>query len=351
MIIRDLVRKELKKIKTYTPSKTIEEISQEVGIPVEKILKLDSGENLYTGKVGFYLYPDPACQELRQKLSSYTGYDPQWIVCGNGSDELIDLLIKVFVSPGEEIIISPPTFSMYEFYGQLYGAKIKSVLRDKNLYINTKKIVEEITAKTKIIFIDSPGNPSSVVISPSDVEKLLKEKVIVVLDEAYFEYCGQTVLPLLRKYSNLVVLRTFSKWAGLAGLRVGYMLADPEIINLIFSVKPPYNVNSVAQNTAVSILDNKEKYLKVMKKLVGTRDKFITRLSKFSGLEVYPSQGAYIILKPEKETEKMSNFLRLNGILVKIINQPLLESCIRINLVDKNNMDRFIKALGGFYEN
>lgn len=354
MIVEDLIRKNIKRFITYTPSKTIDQISQEVEIPVGKIVKIDSGENPYVEilqnknilqMINLYLYPDPTCAILRKKLSSYTGYKEEWILCGNGSDELIDLLIKTFVSPGEEIIISPPTFSMYAFYGQLAGARIKSVLRNKNLSINKKKITKSISSKTKIVFIDSPGNPASVITSISDVEEILKREVIVVVDEAYFEYCNQTVLPMVRKYSNLVVLRSFSKWAGLAGLRIGYMIANPKIINIIRSIKPPYNVNSIGQIMAVEVLENKDKFLKTIEKIIEIREEFIIQLANFPQLKVYPSEGAYIIFRPKTKTVRIYDYLKQNGILVKIINQPMLKNCIRINLVNREDMDKFISIL------
>lgn len=360
MIFKDLIRNNIRKFKTYTPSKTMDQISQEVGIPVGKILKIDSGENPYVEImqnkklleiINLYLYPDPRCTVLRQKLSSYTGYGKEWILCGNGSDELIDLLIRTFVSPKDEIIISPPTFSMYAFYGKLSDAKIITVLRDKNFCIKTQYIIRKISDKTKIIFIDSPGNPTSVVTSIYEVEKLLKTKINVVVDEAYFEYCKCTVLPLVKQYPNLIVLRTLSKWAGLAGLRIGYMVANPTIIDFVSSIKAPYSVNSFAQEAGSWILDNKDKYLKVIDEIVSFRNEFINRLSGFPDLKVYPSQGAYIIFRSKTDAAKIYEFLKQNGILIKIIIQPGLQNCLRINLLQKKDMERFVFQLRRFYEN
>ncbi len=360
MIVEDLIRKNIKKFTTYTASKTMDQISQEMGIPVGKILKIDSGENPYVEvmhskkllmNTNLYLYPDPSCTTLRKKLMSYTGYDSEWILCGNGSDELIDLLMRTFVTPKDEIIITPPTFPMYAFYGQLSGAKIISVLRDKNFYIKTQDIIRKITGKTKIIFIDSPGNPTSVVTDKYDVEKLLKRKIIVVVDEAYFEYCKCTVLPLIKQYPNLIVLRTLSKWAGLAGLRVGYMVANPRVIDFVSSIKAPYGVNSFAQVAGSWILDNKDKYLKVIDEIISFRNEFIDQLSDFPDLKVYPSQGAYIIFRSKTDFVRIYDFLKQNGILIKIINQPGLENCLRINLLQKKDIERFICQLRMFYEN
>lgn len=358
MNIINLVRKDLKDFIRYQPSPTLEQISVEVGIPSTEIMKLDSGENPYVEKfqqknllanVNFYTYPDPMCIKLRKKIAEYTGMDESWIMCGNGSDELIDLLIRVFVSSEEEIVINPPTFPMYEFYGKLSGVKILSVPRTNDFKVNTKGILRSISAKTKIVFIDSPGNPTSVVTSLSTFEKILKENVIVVSDEAYFEYCGKTVLPLMAKYSNLVVLRTFSKWAGLAGLRIGYAIANPALVIQLLSIKAPYNVNSVAQMIACNVLDNRQKYIEEIKKIKVMRSELIKKLQQFPQLTTYPSEGAYVLLQTKGPATDLQVYLRKNGFLVKLINQPLLQNCIRINIVKHNEINLFITFLRRFY--
>lgn len=357
-MISKLLRTEVQTIKTYIPSPTLEQISQEIGIPMEKIAKLDSGENPYGERlldkgmlknINFFTYPDPTCSKLRKKLSNYTGYDPEWITCGNGSDELIDLLIRIFASPGNDIIVSPPTFPMYTFYGQLNGAKVKNVLRKKDLTIDGEKIRETISSKTKLIFIDSPGNPSGTIIKRNTLEKLLTRKTIIVVDEAYYEYCGETVLPLVEKYENLIVLRTFSKWAGLAGLRVGYCVANPKIIQILSTVKSPYNVNTVAQEMACFVLDRKEKVLEEVNAMVKYRKKAIKDLQTITQLTVYPSDGAYIIFQP-KDLAKLQTYLKQKGIFVKLISQPLLTNCIRVNIAKEKEMKLFTSFVRRFYE-
>lgn len=359
-MISQLVRPELKKFISYKASPALGEISREIGIPMEEIIKLDAGENPYVENLQnkkllfnmkFYPYPDSQCILLRQKLALYTRYPPEWIICGNGSDEMIDLLIRTFVSARDEIIISPPTFPMYQFYGQLAGAKIKSVLRTENMSIDAEEIFNSINKKTKLIFIDSPANPAGTVMSEDAVKKLLSGKNIVVVDEAYFEYSSKTVLPLVKRYSNLVVLRTFSKWAGLAGLRIGYIIANPQIINIISSIKSPYNINSAAQTMACFVLDNKEKFLQKIKKIIFYRNLFIKELSRFPELKVYPSEGAYVVFQPKTKAAKIAVFLKGRGILVKEINQPLMKNCVRINLGMPKEMDKLIFQLRRFYEN
>jgi histidinol-phosphate aminotransferase len=359
MNIRNLIRENLRDLEPYKPSLTPKQISVDIGIPVEKILKFDSGENKYVEKfknrplltgLEFYTYPDPLANNLRLKLAEYTGMSSDWIMCGNGSDELIDLVIRIFAAKGDEIIISPPTFPMYECYARLQEARVIRVLRDENLYPDIPKIIQSISKKTKLIFIDSPGNPSSIVVKNEDFEKILKKDVIVVADEAYFEFSNQTVLSLLRKYPNLIVLRTFSKWAGLAGLRVGYMVANPEIINTINSVKAPYNVNSFAQEAACNVLDNRIILLAEINDLVSYRKPLISVLGQFPKLKVYPSKGAYILFKPVGSALDLQQFLRKKGFLIKLINYPKLENCLRMNLIKEKEAEILFKLLKEYYE-
>lgn len=360
MDIKKLVRSSLQTFQPYKPSPTLRQISEEIGVEEGEIRKLDSGENPYVERlqdktlfkdVSFYTYPDPVCTELRKKIGRYVGISPDWIMCGNGSDELIDLLIRTFLSKNEEIVICPPTFPMYEFYGKLSEAKIISVVRKADFSLDVEKLKKYISAKTKIVFIDSPGNPTSVVVPKKDVEVLLQENVIVVSDEAYFEYCGKSALPLLKKYPNLVILRTFSKWAGLAGLRVGYLIANPEIVNILLSIKAPYNVNSIAQKAAEYVLDNRQKFLKEVEEIIKSRKEFIRELSRLQDLNVYQSQGAYILIQPKKaRAVNIQKYLKTNGILVKVMSQSLLTNCLRINVAKQPDIKKFISFLRKYYE-
>lgn len=354
-----LLREEVKTFIPYKPSRTIEQISEEIGVPVEKIAKLDTGENPYVDflqdraiidEIQFSGYPDPFSLDLRKKLADYTDFGIDWIMCGNGSDEIIDLVIRVFAGPNEEIIINPPTFPMYAFSAQLSGAKTISVLRKKDFTIDTNAIIEKITPKTKIVFIESPGNPSNVVTPNSEFEKILKKNVIVVADEAYFEYCGKTAASLIKQYPNLIVIRTLSKWAGLAGLRIGYAIADPKITSILLATKQPYNINVVAQKLASRALDNKAAILSELKKIITLRTKLYETLSSFPQLKVYESEGAYIVFTPNVPAETLREFLKKKGVLIKVIHEPLLENSIRVNLRKEREIEMLADGIRRFYE-
>ena len=340
----------------YSHSPTLKQISIELGIPVTNIAKLDTGENPFMEsivdkktiltKTDLYLYPDPLCTDVRTKLSKYTGFSFGWIMCGNGSDELIDLIIRAFVVPkDEEVIICPPTFPMYKIFGNISRIKIISVPRQPNLYIDINNIKRSINSKTKVIFIDSPGNPSGNIVSPADVKELLKQNVLVVIDEAYFEYGKQTVLPLIRKYPNLIVLRSLSKWAGLAGLRIGYMIANPKIIDSINSIKPPYNVNSIAQMVALDVLKKRKVYLSRLNEVISLRKKLVISLRTIPSIKVFPTRSAYVVFQTKQSAKVLQESLKQNGVLVKVIDQPLMRNSIRVSLGKQVDIQKLLKLL------
>lgn len=356
--INKLFRKDLVDFKPYKTTPTITQISKEISLPLEKIVKLDTGENPYLeklqpkgvlGKIPLYIYPDPLAKDLRTALAKYTKLDPNMIACFNGSDEAIDVLIRLFIAVGDEVIISPPTFPMYDFYTRLAGGKVKSVLRNKDLTLNIPGVINTITSKTKIIFVDTPGNPTGIITPASQIEKLLKKDVIVVSDEAYFEYCGSSAQSLLSKYPNLIIVRTLSKWAGLAGLRVGYILANPQIVEKLVSIKSPYNVNSLSQIMAINVLKKSKQFLKNLKEMTGLRDEFIARLQRFPKLKVFPTQGAYILLQSSKNIENLRLFLKSKGILLRSVNQPLIENSLRMNICKRREMEIVLIALEEFF--
>lgn len=357
--ITQLFRKDLKDFKPYATAARMADISQEIKLPINRIIKLDAGENPYVENLQYkgllknvplYKYPDPLAYDLRETLANYTKMKPNMIACFNGSDEAIDLIIRLFVSPLDEVIINSPTFPMYEFYTKLAGGKIKMVLRNSDLTLNIPNILNSITPKTKIICIDTPGNPTGTITSTSDIEKLLKKDVIVVCDEAYFEYCGQTSQILLSKYSNLIIVRTLSKWAGLAGLRMGYILASQQIVEKLLSIKSPYNVNSLSQIMAITVLKNSKKFLKELNEMTSLRNTFVSKLEEFSQLKVFPSMGAYVVIQPKTNVSALQLFLKSKGILVRPVNQPLIENSLRINICRQKEMEIVLKSFSEFYK-
>lgn len=356
--MNNYLKKSLSDFPGYTPSATVEQISSEIGIPASKIFKLDTGENpemeaLISKKIPvelqFYMYPDPVCTDLIKLLSRYCGVDSDQILCGNGSDEIIDLVIRAVVEKNEEIIISPPTFPMYQFYAKLNGARIIEVNRNDDLSINTGQIIKKISSKTKLIIIDTPGNPTGDITPLSRLEKILKKGIPVIADEAYFEYGKVTALPLLKRYPNLIISRTLSKWAGLAGLRIGYAIARKEFIAGLLSIKPPYNINSLTQVFSVRVMQNPKPLLKKLDVQLKIRDELIEKLSQIPQLRVYPSRGAYILIKPKSSALQLQKALKTAGILVKTVNQANLQNAVKISLPSKTGAEILLKEIRNYF--
>ena len=224
----------------YTPIEPTEILEQKAG---HRIVKLDGNENPYgcSPKVYqaivsypyYHIYPDPEQRELRNALEEYTGLRSQHIVCGSGSDELIDLVLRLFLKPGDEVINCSPTFGMYPFSTNVCGGKVVDVPRSGDFSLDMVGIKKAITVKTKVIFVASPNNPTGNTSTEQEIVKLVDTGKIVVVDEAYYEFSNVTMANLVPNYPNLIVLRTFSKWAGLAGLRIGYGFFPIEMVNYL----------------------------------------------------------------------------------------------------------------------
>ena len=225
MDIKKLIRPELVTMKSYTPIEPTEVLSQQAELPLDKVIKLDGNENPYgcSPKVYqalatypyYHNYPDPEQRELRKALEEYTGLGRQHIVCGMGSDELIDLILRLFLKPGDEVINCPPTFGMYPFSTDVCGGRVVDVPRTEGFALDMAGIEKALTRSTKVIFVASPNNPTGDNATEKEIMELVGTGKIVVVDEAYFEFSNLTVANLVPSYPNLIVLRTFSKWAGL----------------------------------------------------------------------------------------------------------------------------------------
>ncbi|MFC1941424.1 histidinol-phosphate transaminase [Chloroflexota bacterium] len=351
-----LIRADLLASTGYAPCTSPETLEGKVGVPVENIIKLDANENPYgcSPRVNqalanypyLNIYPDAGQTELRQLLERYTGVSAECIVTGNGSDELIDLILRLFVGVGDEVINCVPTFDMYRFSTQMCGGTLIEVPRDENFAIDVKAIKATIGEKTKVIFLANPNNPTGTIIPRDDVLEIIDTGLPVVVDEAYYEFSGRTVVPLFRQYKNLMVLRTFSKWAGLAGLRVGYGIFPPEIANYLLTIKPPYNVNMAAQVAVRESLKDADYLLGTVKKIIDERERLFGELEKIKWLKPFPSQTNFILCAVLiGEARELWQKLQAKGILVRYFDQPRLRNCIRISIGKPEHTDALIETL------
>ncbi|PPR82007.1 hypothetical protein GOBAR_AA38705 [Gossypium barbadense] len=273
------IRPHLRKLSPYQPILPFEVLSAKLGRKPEDIIKLDANENPYgpppevleaLGSLKFpYIYPDPESRQLRAALAEDSGIESDYILVGCGCDELIDLIMRCVLDPGDKIVDCPPTFTMYEFDAGVNGAQVIKVPRKPDFSLNIEAIAEAVEhEKPKCIFLTSPNNPDGSIISDEVLLKILDMPILVVLDEAYIEFSGnESRMQWVKKHDNLIVLRTFSKRA-LAGLRVGYGSFPLSIIEYLWRAKQPYNVSVAAEVAACAALQN-PKYLE-----------FLTDLSK-----------------------------------------------------------------------
>jgi histidinol-phosphate aminotransferase len=227
--IEKLIRPHLAGFTGYSASTSPDTLKGKVDVPLDSIVKMNANENPYgcSPRVlkalaecqHFNIYPDDGQQELRKMLAGYAGVPAGCIVAGHGSNTLIDSIVRLFVGPGDEVINSIPTFDIYRFSTEICGGTVVNINRDDNFAIDVKKVKAAISRKTRLIFLANPNNPTGNTIPPPDILEIIATGVPVVVDEAYYEFSGETIMPFTSDYNNLIALRSFSKWAGLAGLR------------------------------------------------------------------------------------------------------------------------------------
>ncbi len=280
--LRRWVQPHLLKIPGYVPIEPPDVLAERIGLPVEAIVKLDGNENPYgpsprtlaalAGAHGYNIYPDPEQRRLRAGLGEYAGLGADHIVAGAGSDELIDLATRMFVAPGDAILNFPPTFGMYAFSAEVQGARVINLPRRHDFTLKLDGFADQ-ARKARLIFVVSPNNPSGTPLAAEELGVLLQTGRPVVVDEAYAEFAGESYARLVPNHPNLMVLRTMSKWAGLAGLRVGYMVASPEITEVALKAKQPYSVSVAAETAALASLQDREWLMANVAKLVQERER------------------------------------------------------------------------------
>ena len=340
----------------YQGVEPVEVMAERAGIPPEKIIRLNGNENPYGPSPAvakaladfpnFNHYPDPEQRQLRQALSGYVGVDPERIIAGNGSDELIDMLFRMFIGPGDNIINLTPTFGMYSLGAEICGGEAVSVPRDAEFEIDLEGVKLAITPRTKAIVVCSPNNPTGNMPTEAEVRALLDTGILVIVDEAYYEFSGQTLMPLLDEYPNLVVLRTFSKWAGLAGLRIGLGAMHPDLARTMMSVKPPYNVNLAAETALIASLEDMPALLERVNAIVAERERMYGLLSAIPTVKPYPSQANFILCQlPEGSGQQVFEGLCNRGIFLRHWNNSRLKDCVRTSVGFPEENDAVAAAL------
>lgn len=355
-----LYRKNLEKIKSYKPGKPIEEVKRSLGL--RQVYKLASNEvpfsPLYIRKAimkelgNINRYPESNCFYLRRELSKRLKVKEDQIVFGNGSDEIITLTLRAFVEKGDEVIVAYPTFLIYEIQAMAQEAIIIKVPLT-NLRYDLDKIANKISAKTKVIFIANPDNPTGTYLNDREVTKFLKKipkKVLVYFDEAYFEFAPKDfpqTLKFLKKRGNIVFTRTFSKAYGLAGLRIGYGVTTPDIADAINRLREPFNINRFAQVSALAALKNNKFLRKVCSYVKKEKEYFYRELNKLN-ISFIRSATNFILVDFKKETGDLYKYLLKKGIIIRQLNGWGLKNFFRVTVGKRKENEQFIKAFKSY---
>ena len=357
--MKRLIKENIAKIGTYQPGKPIEELKREYGI--KEAVKLASNENplgpspkaveaIMASVNGINRYPDSHGFYLKEKLSQKLGVKSDSIFLGNGSDEIIQLIAQAFLLPGEEVIMGDPTFSFYQMV--VVAAEGKEVrVPLKNFSYDLSSMADRITPQTKLIFINTPLNPTGTIVKEKDFEEFLEQvpsDVILVLDEAYGEYATDKSFPDFLSYlgssKKMFILRTFSKIYGLAGLRIGYGIAQPYLVSCLNKIKGPFNTNSLAQEAALAALDDEE-HLK--KSLANNQDGLTYLYSELDklGTEYIPTQANFFLIKIGENALGVYEALLKEGVIVRTMTGYGLHNYLRISVGLPAENEKFIKAL------
>lgn len=352
---RGLIRDAVLRAAPYTPLPPIERLAAEVGLSAERIVKLDQNENPYGPSLRvqealaaydrYHLYPDPEGRAARERIARYVGIPAERIILGNGADELIDLIYLLAIEPGDEVIVAPPTFGVYAARAPLYGARVVEVPRRADFDLDLDAIARAVTPRTKVISVVAPNNPTGNALATEGLVRLLGLGPLVVLDEAYVEFAQRSLVPLAREFDNLIILRTLSKWAGLAGLRIGYGIFPTELLPYLWQIKTPFNVNAAALVAVEATFDDLAWVRAGVVRLRVERGRLYRRLRKLNLLQPYPSEGNYLLCRVLRgEAAELRARLAELGIMVRGYGGELADY-LRISVGRPEDTDTLIKAL------
>ncbi len=355
MKIEKLLRKEVLEIPVYEA----EYLSK---IEDENLVKLDLNENLVIEAdfmknllvsackdVDSRLYPSPRGMLAVGAISKFYGISKEMVIVGNGSDELLDLIAKAFVKRGTKVLIVEPTFPFYDFFVKLYGGEKIEVLLEPDFELNVKKILE-MQKGVSLLILCSPNNPTGNQFKEESVKTLLEEfKGIIIIDEAYAEFAKYSVLKWVKEFDNLIILRTFSKAFGLAGIRVGFAVSNPSITGYLGRVMLPFNMDAVAQKMVMLALENWTYFKGQIDQVIKEREWLFEKLKEIDGVTPFPSDASFLLFKITKkglDSSAVKEKLRKRKVLVKDRGMlPLLDNCIRVSVGTREMNEIFIQRL------
>lgn len=342
MNIQNLIRPVIKALKPYSSAR------DEFQGNSDAMVFLDANENPFNN--GVNRYPDPQQKNVKAVLSEIKGISAKQILLGNGSDEVLDLIFRAFCEPNQDNVISlPPTYGMYEVLANLNAVEIRKVnLSENDFQPKVEAILEAADAHSKVLFLCSPNNPTGNSFSNESVEKLLKTfKGLVVIDEAYIDFSTEkSWLTRLEEFPNLVITQTLSKAYGMAGIRLGICYASEEILKVLNTIKPPYNVNELSQKKAIELLNNKDLAKKQIQDILEERTVLISDLATISFVsKIYPSDANFILAKVDDATKRYNQLVEKGVVVRNRTTQFGCENCLRFTVGTKEENEELIKNL------
>ena len=341
MEIKDLIRENIKSLEAYSSAR------DEFKAMSSGVVFIDANENPFD--TGLNRYPDSQQTLVKEALSKLKGISEEQILLGNGSDEVLDLIFRVFCEPKEDsVIVLPPTYGMYEVLANTNAVELIKIPLLENFQPNIKEIIKVQDPKTKVLFLCSPNNPTANSFDANSIENLIREfNGIVVIDEAYIDFSTQeSWLGRLHEFSNLIVIQTLSKAYGLAAIRLGVCYASEEIISTLNKVKPPYNINQLTQDVALQALLKKEKVKNEIATLIAERNQLIKDLEKVEIVEkVYPSDANFLLVKVDNANKRYYQLVKKGIVVRNRTHQTLCENCLRFTVGTADENKKLINTL------
>jgi len=338
----------LQAIDCYSAGATPETIAKQLGVPPANILKLNFNENFYVDRtrqaalvkeladeLDLRMYPEDEEPKLREKLTKYIRVPKDFLVVGNASDELIDRIIRLFIEKGDVAVSFSPSFSIPRLCIKRQEGEYITVPLKSNLELDVEGMLSVLSDKTRLLYICSPNNPTANQFKAQDVEALAKAfPGIVILDEAYGEFANYSFVSRIREFPNMIILRTFSKAFGLAALRLGYAVANPELAKILTEKSPlPYPVSGFTIRMGCKMLDNADVMRKAVTSLVSERGKFIKELNEIEGVQAFDSQADFLLINTQKPADEVYEKLLKRGIMLKKWGKILqYDNCFRVTV-------------------
>jgi len=348
MLIKNLVENRILKQSGYiAPDVTgaIKMDANENPIRLQEPLKKKLLEEM--GRISFNRYPEAGAFKVRERFAQYYGVDKDMIMLGNGSDELIQILCLALKGKINGALIPVPTFSMYKIIAVNTGNKVVEVPLNRKFDLDDEAMIDRMKANyPALVFLSYPNSPTGNLFSRKKIENIVKKTPgIVVIDEAYASFSGRTLLPLLKKYDNLIFLKTLSK-LGMASMRLGFLIGNRDIVAQLDKVRLPYNINSLSQIAANFFLDYQDEFSRQVSEIIKRREELYLGLKEIAGIKLYASQANFIFFSCAFDSNRIYNKLVAEGIIVKNLNSPpLMSNCMRVTVGNRKENEAFLRAL------